>query len=253
MNSGWNPPFTWSHSPISVRKQCLACLACAALSIVTAGCGGTPSFEELAKKVKAGDTLKQCEDRFWGKVDTNFARQVGDKTYIYEFSVYARSESPSGSRVPVWLCFVSDDGYWGTYKLRAVRSDEDDSHRTDNQQTLDKLFGGDHEMTWQGRISQQGLPSDPKGKMKAFKAVVSQLKYFPDRFAPDSERTAFNKDLDTLIDAFVEYPFDARSSPAVARAIVELFEAKVERQYSGHQYNRVEECVRNIYSQSLDR
>lgn len=253
MSSGWNLLFTWSRSPVSFRKQCLVCLGCAALSIVMTGCGGAPSFEDLANKVKAGDTLKECEDRFWSKLDTNFAKQVGDKTYLYEFSVYARSDSQSGARVPVWLCFVSDDGYWGTYKLRAVRSDEKDAHRPDTQQALDALFGADPEMSWQGRISQHGLPSDPNGKMTAFKAVLSKLKQFPDRFAPDSTRTAFNKELDELVEAFVDYPFDAKSSPALARSIVELFESKVERKYSGHQYNLIEECVQNIYSQSLDR
>ena len=90
MSSGWSPSFTWSRLPISVHKQSLACLACAALSLVTTGCGGSPSFEDLAKKVKAGETLKECEDRFWGKVDTNFAKQVGDKTYLYEFSWFGK-------------------------------------------------------------------------------------------------------------------------------------------------------------------
>jgi hypothetical protein len=94
---------------------------------------------------------------------------------------------------------------------------------------------------------------EPKGKLAAFKAVVAKLKKFPDRFAPDSERRQFNQEVDQLVEEFEEYPFDAKSNPAVARAIVELFESKVERNYSGYQYNLIEETVRNIYLQSLDR
>ena len=95
--------------------------------------------------------------------------------------------------------------------------------------------------------------ANPKGKLTAFKAVVAQFKQFPDRFTPDSQRTAYNEELGKLVQGFTQYPFDARANPSVARSIVELFEAKIQGNYSGYQYNLVDECVRNIYSDSLNR
>ena len=95
--------------------------------------------------------------------------------------------------------------------------------------------------------------ANPKGKLNAFKAVVAHFKQFPDRFTPDSQRTAYNEELGKLVREFTEYPFDAKANSSIARSIVELFEAKIENNYTGYQYNLVDECVRNIYSDSLNR
>ena len=95
--------------------------------------------------------------------------------------------------------------------------------------------------------------ANPKGRLNVFKAVVAKFKEFPDRFAPESQREAYNQEMGRLVREFTEYPFDAKANPSIARSIVELFEAKIEGRYSGYQYNLIEECVRNIYSDSLNR
>ena len=95
--------------------------------------------------------------------------------------------------------------------------------------------------------------ANPKGRLNVFKAVVAKFKEFPDRFAPESQLEAYNQEMGRLVREFTEYPFDAKANPSIARSIVELFEAKIEGRYSGYQYNLIEECVRNIYSDSLNR
>ena len=95
--------------------------------------------------------------------------------------------------------------------------------------------------------------ANPKGKLTAFKAVVAQFKQFPDRFTPDSQRTAYNEELGKLVREFTEYPFDAKANPSIGRSIVELFEGKIEGNYTGYHFNCVDECVRNIYVESLNR
>jgi len=93
----------------------------------------------------------------------------------------------------------------------------------------------------------------PGSKLTALKAIASHLKGFPDRFAPDSERTAFNDELRMLIDSFIGIAFDAKEHPSTAKAIVELFESKIEGQFNGHLYNILMEHVQGIYAESLDR
>lgn len=101
--------------------------------------------------------------------------------------------------------------------------------------------------------STNAAAANPKGKLTAFKAVVAQFKQFPDRFTPDSQRTAYNEELGKLVREFTEYPFDAKANPSIGRSIVELFEAKIEGNYTGYHFNCVDECVRNIYVESLNR
>jgi len=94
---------------------------------------------------------------------------------------------------------------------------------------------------------------NPGGKLAALKAVANHLKQFPDRFAADSERTAFNEELQRLINEFTGTAFSARDNPSIAKAIVELFETKIEGRFSGHLYNILMEHVQGIYAESLDR
>jgi hypothetical protein len=95
--------------------------------------------------------------------------------------------------------------------------------------------------------------SNPKGKLTALKAVVAKFKQFPDRFTPDSQREAYSQEMGRLVREFTEYPFNAKVNPSVARSIVELFEAQIQGNYSGYQYSLIDECVRNIYAESLNR
>jgi hypothetical protein len=115
---------------------------------------------------------------------------------------------------------------------------------------------------WAGAIAYIGfgllIPS-PKdsghrgSKLAALKAVTSHLDGFPGRFAPDSERTAFNDELQMLIDRFTGIAFDAKKNPSAAKAIVELFESRIEGSFNGHLYNILMEHIQGIYTESLDR
>jgi len=95
--------------------------------------------------------------------------------------------------------------------------------------------------------------NNPGSKLAALKVVASHLKGFPDRFAPDSKRTAFNDELKMRIDRFTGIAFDAKKNPSAAKAIVELFESKIEGKFSGHLYDILMEHVQGIYAESLDR
>ncbi len=97
-------------------------------------------------------------------------------------------------------------------------------------------------------LRHSGAPRHPGRKV-----VTSHLEEFPDRFAPDSKRTAFNDELKMRIDRFTGIAFDAKKNPSAAKAIVELFESKIEGKFSGHLYDILMEHVQGIYAESLDR
>lgn len=90
-------------------------------------------------------------------------------------------------------------------------------------------------------------------KLAALQAVVKHLKKFPDRFAPDSEREAYNDELEKLIKQFEKTPFSAKEDPGTARKIVELYQSDVEHKFGGYQYNILDGYIRDIYSEMLDR
>jgi hypothetical protein len=97
------------------------------------------------------------------------------------------------------------------------------------------------------------LKDGAKKKLPALEAIVQKLKSFPDRFASDSEHSKYNGEVRVLVDQFIAIPFDAKANPKVARSIIELFEAKVQKRYSGHVFNLLEAHITEIFQDLRNR
>lgn len=138
-------------------------------------CNRPPRLEDLARELRGGMTKQECESRVtsWTTGRVNLATAVGVKEYFYEFGVHVLDpDGQSGVRVPIWLCLVSNEGYWGTYRLRAVRADTSDAYRAEHQRALDAAFASDTEMTWQARLSERGTPERWSGRPERIAAAA---------------------------------------------------------------------------------
>jgi hypothetical protein len=90
-----------------------------------------------------------------------------------------------------------------------------------------------------------------KGKLPAFRRVMTKYKNSPDRFASSAEREKFNEELAAVQNAFSAIPFDPTANREDAKEIVGLFEKEIEHQYEGQLYRELEEEVREIYAKLI--
>ena len=90
-------------------------------------------------------------------------------------------------------------------------------------------------------------------KLAAFRQVVEKFEQAPDRYAGDTERRQYNKELEDLINRFDEIPFDVEKDTDDAKAICQIYEHRLEGKYKGCLYDETDEKVRMIYAKLLRR
>ena len=90
-------------------------------------------------------------------------------------------------------------------------------------------------------------------KLAAFRQVVAKFEQFPDRYAGDTERSQYNRELKDRINEFDAISFDVEKNPADAKAICQAYEQNLEGKYNGFLYDQIDEKIRQIYSKLLHR